>query len=44
MKLAEVREGPDIIPISAKEKESIKHLKARIESILRQQGLEPPKW
>jgi GTP-binding protein EngB required for normal cell division len=43
-RLAESSETPDIIPVSVKEKDSIRDLRTRIEYILKQEGLELPKW
>ncbi|RDE15157.1 MAG: GTP-binding protein EngB [Candidatus Thorarchaeota archaeon] len=44
MKLSEVGQAPDIIPVSVRDAESIRDLRVRIESILKQEGLEVPSW
>jgi GTP-binding protein EngB required for normal cell division len=44
VKLAEVGRTPDIIPVSTREEGGIGDLRTRIEYILKQDGLELPKW
>jgi GTP-binding protein EngB required for normal cell division len=43
-KLAGSGESPDILPVSARDEDSIRALRRRIEEILEQEGLERPEW
>jgi GTP-binding protein EngB required for normal cell division len=43
-KLVGSGESPDILPVSARNEDSISALRRRIEEILGQEGLEPPEW
>jgi len=43
-KLIRIKENPDVLPVSTKEKGGIRVLQTRIEQILQQEGLQRPDW